>query len=55
MFKLQEARVGGMILKVFQIILSSRIQRVKVDGACNSSIDVVSGVPQGRVHGPLLF
>ena len=33
-----------MILKVFQIFLSSRTQRVKVDGVCSSSIDVVSGV-----------
>ena len=29
-FKLQEAGVGGMILKVFQIFLSSRTQRVRV-------------------------
>ena len=51
-FKLREAGVGGMILKVFQIFLSSRTQRVKV---CSSSIDVVSGVPQSSVLGPLLF
>ena len=46
-FKLREAGVGGSILKVFQYFLSSHTQRVKVDGVFSSSIDVVSGVPQG--------
>ena len=54
-FKLQEARVGGMILKVFQKFLSSRTRRVEIDGVCSSNIDVVSGVPLGSVLGHLLF
>ena len=54
-FKLREAGVGGLILKVFRNFLSSRTQRVKVDGVCSSSIDAVSGVPQGSVLGSLLF
>ena len=55
MFKLREAGVGGLILKVFQNFLSSHNQRVKVDGVFTSSIDVVSGVTQGSVLGTLLF
>ena len=54
-FKLQEARVGGMILKVFQFFFPSRTQRVKIDGVCSSSVNVVSDVPKGSVLGPLLF
>ena len=55
MFEMQEAGVGGMILKVSQKILSSRTKTVKIDGVCSSSIDVVSGVPKGSVLGPLFL
>ena len=54
-FKLREAGVGGLILKVFQNFLSSHTQRVKLDGVCSFSIEVVSGVTQGSVLGPLFL
>ena len=35
--------------------LSSRQQKVILDGATSSSLQALSGVPQGSVSGPLLF
>ena len=35
--------------------LDHRLQRVLVNGKASSSTDVLSGIPQGTVLGPLLF
>ena len=55
LYKLQAAGVGGSLPEVIRDFLSGRTQRVIVDGAQSCAVDVVSGVPQGSVLGPLLI
>ena len=55
MYKLRAAGVDGSLLSVLSQFLSQRTQRVTVDGIYSDYVNVVSGVPQGSVLGPLLF
>jgi hypothetical protein len=45
----------GTTSKWIEVFLSNRTQQVLVDGATSDRANVVSGVPQGTVLGPLLF
>ena len=55
LFKLCFVGVGGSVLPVLTQFLSGRSQYVVVDGCLSKLVNVVSGVSQGSVLGPLLF
>ena len=54
-FKLCSVGVGDSVLSVLTQFLSNRSQYVMVDSCRSKLVNVVSGVPQGRVLGPQLF
>ena len=43
------------MLSILTQFLSNRSQHAMVDGCRNKIVNIVSGVPQGSVLGPLLF
>ena len=53
--KLRKMGIGGTELKWFVNYLTDRKQFVHIDGKCSSLLNILLGVPQGSILGPLLF
>ena len=53
--KLFSIGIRGSVLSILTQFLSNRSQHVTVDGFRSKLVNIVSGVPQGSVLGPLLF
>ena len=47
--------IGGSVLYILTLFLSNRSQHVMVDGCRSKLVNVVSGVPQGSILGPIFF
>lgn len=50
-----EFGIKNTALKWFKSYLTGRTQRVRINGSISESVDVLYGVPQGSVLGPILF
>ena len=55
LYRLSSVGIGGSVLSVLTQFLSNRSQYVLVVGCRCKLVNIVSGVPQGSVLGPLLF
>ena len=54
-YKLFMLGISGSLLGILKSYLEDRSQQVKLENSLSSSAKIVSGVPQGRVLGQILF
>ena len=55
LYKLYSVGIGGSVLSILIQFPSNRSQHVMVDGCRSKLVNVVFGVSQGSILGPLLF
>ena len=55
LYKLCSVDIGGSLSSILTQFLSNRSQHVILDGCRSTLVNVVSGMTQGSVLGPLLF
>ena len=54
-YKLKRCGVSGQLLSLIQSFLDGRKQRTVLNGQCSSWGDILAGVPQSSILGPLFF